>query len=115
MIIIIDKNNIGTYSALKQLEGRHIAKNIQIIGFDKIEVILDHNVRDIYNKAFTKIRGKSLRSEHILDKISTYINTKKSVCLFICFYTLFSAISKPIEIPFGTKLLFALGKVLKQK
>ena len=45
--------------------------------------------------------------------IFTYINTKLSVCL----YTYFSSISKPIVIPFGfgTKLRFALGKVLKQK
>ena len=103
MIIIIDKNNIGTYSALKQLEGRHIAKNIQIIGFDKIEVILDHNVRDIYNKAFTKIRGKSLRSEHILDKISTYINTKKSVCLSVCLFVC-SGFSRPFRNRLGNPL-----------
>ena len=37
--------------------------------------------------------------------ISTYINTKMSVCLFVCLLRLISAISKPIGIPFGTKLI----------
>ena len=40
---------------------------------------------------------------------STYINTKMVVCLF----TFFSAISKLIGTSFGTKLLFASGRVLK--
>ena len=34
--------------------------------------------------------------------ISTYINTKMSVCLSIYRYTFFSAIAKPIGKPFGT-------------
>ena len=42
--------------------------------------------------------------------ISTYIQKGLSVCV----YTFFSAISKPIGITFGTMLLFAHGKVLKQ-
>ena len=57
-----------------------------------------------------KLIGYSFITLSMLD-ISTYINTKMSVCL----YTFFSAISKPIGIPFsGTKLLFAPVKVLKQ-
>ena len=49
--------------------------------------------------------------------ISNYINTKMSVCLSVCLfvcllYTSFPAISKPIWIPFGTKLIFAPIKVL---
>ena len=45
--------------------------------------------------------------------ISTYINTKMSVCLFVYLFTFFSAISKPIGKPFGTNLPFAPGSVLK--
>ena len=37
--------------------------------------------------------------------ISTYINTKISVCLSVCLLTFFSAISEPTGIPFGTKFL----------
>ena len=50
--------------------------------------------------------------------IFTYINTKiyscLSDCLFIFLYTIFSAILKPVGIPYGTNVLFAPGKVLKQ-
>ena len=38
--------------------------------------------------------------------ISSYVNTKMSVCLSICSFAFFQAISKPIGIQFGTKWLF---------
>ena len=41
-------------------------------------------------------------------------NACLSVFLFVCLYTFFSAISKPIVLLFGPNLIFALGKVLRQ-
>ena len=48
------------------------------------------------------------------DIISTYINTKMCVCLFVCLFAFFSAIWNPIGISFGTKLPYASEMVLKQ-
>ena len=47
--------------------------------------------------------------------ISTYINTKMSVCVCVLVFAFFSAIWNPIGIPFGTKLPYRPEMVLKQK
>ena len=53
----------------------------------------------------------ALCMSYIVQKyISTYTNTKMSVCVSVC--TIFLSLSKPIEKPFGTKLLYGPGKVL---
>ena len=41
--------------------------------------------------------------------ISTY--KYENICVSVCLFAFFSAISKPIGIPFGIKLLFTPGKV----
>ena len=48
----------------------------------------------------------------VTSNLYIYINTKMCVC--VCVYTFFSAISKPIGIPFGTQFFFDPGQVLKQ-
>ena len=68
-----------------------------------------HSIFSLYQPIF-KFLNESISS---LTSPSLLINTKIFDCLSYLF-TFFSAISKLIGIPFGTKLLFAPGNILKQ-
>ena len=53
-------------------------------------------------------RSTTLLGRAVIDYL--YLYKYEIVCLSVCLFAFFSAISKPIGIPFGTKLLLTLGK-----
>ena len=106
--------------------------SVYIIHFDFILVLLQFIFwkNDVYIsifqiKVFRLGSSERVLSSHPLSQRSTtllgravidylYLYKYEIVCLSVCLFAFFSAISKPIGIPFGTKLLFIPGKFLKQ-
>ena len=106
--------------------------SVYIIHFDLILVLLQFIFweNDVYIsifqiKVFRLGSSERVLSSHPLSQRSTtllgravidylYLYKYEIVCLSVCLFAFFSAISKPIGIHFGTKLLFTPAKFLKQ-
>ena len=82
---------------------------ILAMGVSRIVIFLQeaHILAAVFHRKKNDSSYFETHSKTVLQKsalISTFINTKMSVCLFVYLYAFFLAISKPIGLPFGTKL-----------